>query len=638
MKKTDQRYRSKQKKKIEPGSNITLPDKEKYPFLPLLLVFCLPVLLNLQTVTYGFTNFDDDLIILRNLDFLSRPDHILDAFRTDAFLNHSSHFYRPLQIVTYMIDISCSGKDHAWMFHLTNVLLAGLSSCLLYLFLKRFPIPPKKAFWAALIFGVHPLFVSSVSWIPARGDLLLTFFVLLSFLFFIEYLEKKKKIFLLAHWAAFTFALFCKETAALLPLLIIGYYFIFCREDHARKKYLPVLLSWLITLVSWYFLRAAAIGNYSSPGEETGLTAVMSNLRSLPEAFSKFFLPSDTEPVPGFSIFKTISGIVIILLLILLFFKNKERKITERSFGLAWFLLFIFPPMLYKHKYLDYLDHRFYLPMIGVLLFLLFVTPEKWIRKSVIPFLLVLFLGSFTFIKSAPYASPLKFYNAVITGNTGPVFAFLNRGLYKKNNKDLQGAIDDYTRAIELKPDFAEAFNNRGEAYFYLRKYENAISDYSRAISLKPGNAGGYYNRGLAYENNDQFEEAVKDYSRAIELDPDISTAYYNRGLVYMNQKVFDKAIEDFSHVIKIDPANTDAYYNRGFSYCRSGLFEKAIADLSKAIELKPDHASAYNNRGGAYFSLGMTEQACLDFQKAKELGSKDAEENISRFCHGNSE
>jgi len=118
------------------------------------------------------------------------------------------------------------------MFHLSNVLLLGFISALLFLLLKKFLIPTRLALLSALIYCVHPLFVSSVAWIPARGDLLLMVFSLLSFLFFIEYLEKQKTLLLIMNWLAFSIALFCKETAAFLPFIFIIYYFIF----HYKKK------------------------------------------------------------------------------------------------------------------------------------------------------------------------------------------------------------------------------------------------------------------------------------------------------------------------------------------------------------------------------------------------------------------
>ncbi|GAF91447.1 unnamed protein product, partial [marine sediment metagenome] len=81
-------------------------------------------------------------------------------------------------------------------------------------------------------------------------------------------------------------------------------------------------------------------------------------------------------------------------------------------------------------------------------------------------------------------------------------------------------AISDYTRAIELNPKYALAYNNRGLAYGNLGQYSKAISDFTRAIELNPKYAKAYNSRGIAYASLGKFEEAKKDLLKAVELNP----------------------------------------------------------------------------------------------------------------------
>src|ERR1035437_2093735 len=196
---------------------LTFLKNKKDTILPLIIVFCLPVLLYLQTLSFGFTYADDNDIIINNITFLSNFRNAPQAFLKDAFLEKGIHLYRPMQTLSYMADIRLSGGNNTWMYHLTNILLLGLIACLLFLLFRKFLVPLKLALLSTLVYCVHPLFTSSIAWIPARGDLLLTFFSLLSFLFFIEHLQKKKVIYLFLHWLTFTLALFCKENAISLP-------------------------------------------------------------------------------------------------------------------------------------------------------------------------------------------------------------------------------------------------------------------------------------------------------------------------------------------------------------------------------------------------------------------------------------
>lgn len=98
-------------------------------------------------------------------------------------------------------------------------------------------------------------------------------------------------------------------------------------------------------------------------------------------------------------------------------------------------------------------------------------------------------------------------------------------------------AIEAYTKAIELNPDMAKAYLQRGNAYLAVGNYEQAIKDLSKAIELKinykPDYAVAYVYRGSAYENSDNYKQAIKDYSKAIELTPDKADFYNDRGFAY---------------------------------------------------------------------------------------------------------
>ena len=79
-------------------------------------------------------------------------------------------------------------------------------------------------------------------------------------------------------------------------------------------------------------------------------------------------------------------------------------------------------------------------------------------------------------------------------------------------------AIADYDEAIRLKPDYAQAYYNRGNAKGRLERHEEAIADYDEAIRLKPDHAQAYYNRGAAKAALDLRDEARKDFEIALEL------------------------------------------------------------------------------------------------------------------------
>ena len=107
---------------------------------------------------------------------------------------------------------------------------------------------------------------------------------------------------------------------------------------------------------------------------------------------------------------------------------------------------------------------------------------------------------------------------------------YLKRGDDSSAAHRYDQAIADYTTAIQLKPDYAEAYNNRGFAYYLKGDGERAIADYTRAIELRPNYPKAYNSRGVAYMSHGYgAAKSVPDFDRAIALKPDFRYAYINR-------------------------------------------------------------------------------------------------------------
>jgi tetratricopeptide (TPR) repeat protein len=628
-------------------NSIGLSKDRKGIIISILIVFCLPVLLYVQTLKFEFVGFDDNLIIGNHLAYLSDIHNLPSAFQKDAFIDGSSKFYRPLQIASYMIDIKLAGKNSYFMYHFTNILYLGLIACLLFLLLRRFKIPRNLALLSTLIYCAHPLYVSNTAWIMARGDLQLMLFSLLSFILFNDYLRNRRPIYLAGHLLAFAIALFCKETAAILPLLFTAYYFAYRKEKCFEKRDFLLLVFYFIIGIVWFWVRSKAIGgniggregmNSLGGNESIGLLPVLRNLRTIPESLASFFIPIDIDVIPSFTLLKTLSGILIIVLIGVLFFKTRTRSRMEMLFCFSWFLLLLLPTMLYKHGRIDYLQHRFFLPQIGILLFILFSLPDKWSNKisgTNLFVLIVIFsaLSSFTFIKSRSYSDPLTFYSSAIEQNQRSCFAYNNRGFINSKKGDNTKAIEDYTHAIELNPDFAQAYYNRGNTYYSKGLLDKSTSDYTRAIELEPKYVDAYTNRAAVFLKMGLYDKAIDDCSKAVELNPKNAMSYCNRGALYLDKGLPERAIIDCSKAIELKPNYAMAFSIRGDSYKLRGIYDQALADYSNALALQPNMADVYNNRGIVYFAKGLKDNACQDFKRAARLGFKEAQENLLKFC-----
>jgi tetratricopeptide (TPR) repeat protein len=100
---------------------------------------------------------------------------------------------------------------------------------------------------------------------------------------------------------------------------------------------------------------------------------------------------------------------------------------------------------------------------------------------------------------------------------------YFNSGNVKAQEGDMGGAMADYTKAIELKPDYAKAYSNRGLVKRGKGDMDGALADFNKAIELNPSLAQPYYNRGNVKAENNDLNGAIADYTKTIELKPDFA-------------------------------------------------------------------------------------------------------------------
>jgi tetratricopeptide (TPR) repeat protein len=212
----------------------------------------------------------------------------------------------------------------------------------------------------------------------------------------------------------------------------------------------------------------------------------------------------------------------------------------------------------------------------------------------------------------------LRSYNEAIRLKPDYADAFYNRGVARTEKGDAEGALRDYNEAIRLKPDDPEAFNNRGVLRHARGDVEGALQDYSEAIRLKPDYARAFINRGNVRRGD--AEEALQDYNEAIRLKPDNARAVHNRGNARYSKGDVEGALQDYSEAIRLKPDYARAFINRGNVRYGKVDLEGALQDYNEAIRLKPDDADAFINRGIARRAKGDMEGAQQDYDEAVRL------------------
>lgn len=252
--------------------------------------------------------------------------------------------------------------------------------------------------------------------------------------------------------------------------------------------------------------------------------------------------------------------------------------------------------------------------------------------------------------------------NSVILDLSNPIKELTPDELAAHFDNRWENAVSAGTTAIELKPKDPRAYARRARGNISKHDYEGAIADYTKAIELTTnliGQSGWFNNRGIAKRAKGDFDGAIADMTKAVELDPDhfsgsdpfFANTYNSCGFLKLSKGDFDGAIADFNKAIEITPAAESSPYNvsalsalsaynkRGSAKRFKGDLDGAIADYTKIIELKAAadkwayppadlsargkifyYTAAYYNRGLVKAGKGDLAGAKADFTAALKL------------------
>lgn len=113
--------------------------------------------------------------------------------------------------------------------------------------------------------------------------------------------------------------------------------------------------------------------------------------------------------------------------------------------------------------------------------------------------------------------------------------------------KEYEKSIEHYTQSIQLNPNHAPTYQNRGIAYAEIGDYKHAIEDFNKTIDLDPDVADGYHNRGRTYGTKGEYKSAIENFNKALELNSDFAVTYYDRGAIGLRLKEWEKAKSDLT-------------------------------------------------------------------------------------------
>ena len=204
-------------------------------------------------------------------------------------------------------------------------------------------------------------------------------------------------------------------------------------------------------------------------------------------------------------------------------------------------------------------------------------------------------------------------------------------GLY--NNGQFQEAID----AIELLnldyPNVPLLFNLLGACYKSLGQIDNSLQMFETAIKIKPDYAEAYFNKGVILKGIDRLEEAVECYKKAIDLVPNYPDAHNNLGNAFKALGSLEAAIESYENAITFNPNLAHFHYNLGIVYKDFGRMEDAIKSFQNAISINPKLYDVQNNLAIALRKVKRFNEALVCYERANEL-RPDTNYNLTNIFH----
>ena len=221
-------------------------------------------------------------------------------------------------------------------------------------------------------------------------------------------------------------------------------------------------------------------------------------------------------------------------------------------------------------------------------------------------------------------------WNKPYTGRSADSYCTFGDNLFQRRQYDK--AIEYYTKAIKIDPDYALAYHHRGLVKAMLNLHKEALEDYDKVIDLDSNNAPAYNNRGNLKLGLGLQQEALEDYEEAIKIDQNYAPTYNNRGNLKLRLGLHQEALEDYGKVIDLDSNNAAAYNNRGGLKLKQKQYQEAWEDCDTAIKIDRNYANAYINRGIANAGLNLHKEALEDFNTGIRINLQNAEAHKLRL------
>lgn len=549
--------------------------------------------------------------------------------------------YRPIVKTTFALENQFFGNA-PHVSHFVNVLLYMLVLWVLFSLLAKLLRDYHKLLplLAVLLFAAHPVHTEVVASLKNRDELLAFLFAFLALGAFLKYYDYRQVKHLVLGMGLFLLAYLSKASAmvymAVFPLVL--YFF----RDVNVKRLVGITAAALVTvIIARYVPRMLFL---PSPDRETlfienpllfeenkwlhvstGFSALLFYLKKLLYPHPLLFYYGYNEiPIVNFAQPEVIASMLIHLALLAVAIYLIRRK-SLIAFAILFYFITISIYANMVKPVMGIVAERFlFAPVlafsiaVALLLFRLrnvkpthqYIKDGKQYALIGLSLVILVPYSVKTIVRNTDWKDQLTLTESDIPHLENSAKANFLYGISLKNDlvssqsfrspqsmTKVNEMISHYKRAIELYPDYFQAWNQLGEVYMVVKNnYKLADKLFRKAISINPQLQKAYYNLGYLNYKNQKREKGKKYFKQYLDFKPEHARVHSMISKMYFRQDSLEQALEWNRKILKFEPDNAEAYFNMGNFLLQSGDTTVAVRNFEKAARLNPNNTQLNKN------------------------------------------
>jgi len=534
----------------------------------------------------------------------------LDGLRRIWFVPRTTQQYYPLLHTSYWLQQKLWG-DSITGYHIVNLLL-HIGCVVLVLRIVRFLRIP-GAELAATIFALHPVNVETVAWIAERKNTLSGVFALAATLWYLRFDENRSRRSYALALGLFLLGLLSKTAIVTLPLALLVIFWWKRGAISWRHDVVPLIPFFFFSAAAGLMTRWVEYGNIGYRARMLDLSLLDRCLiagRAFWFYLWKLLWPSNLMFVyPRWEIsaavpWQYIFPLAVLVLLGILW--SLRRWSRTPLAGVLVYMVLLLPSLgfanIYFFLYSFVADHWQYLACLGIITpcasgIVLLATRLKsgyaWLEPGV-----TLVIGGVLFLltwqQSRMYNNAETLYRTTIAHNPACWLAYdhLVDILYQTNR--IPEAMNLFKDELRIKP--AVAHYSLGNALLRKGRTSEAIDQFTEALRINPDYAEAHNNLGNALLVTGRTSAAIDQCKEALRIDPTYAHAHNNLGNALAQTGRASEAIDHYKQTLRMNPNSADAHSNLGAALALMGRISEAIEELKAAVRINPNNIDARNN------------------------------------------